>query len=108
MKCFACGGKVERKKVPFNMYGIKLGNFEAEVCTKCGEVVFDEKVSDQIDKVAKEKGIWGLERKSKVIMSGNSMAIRIPKSIVDFLKIKQGEDVFIHPEEHKLIVEMKH
>ena len=108
MKCYECEGKIERKKVPFSMHGIKLGNFEAEVCSKCGEIVFDEKVSDQIDKVAKEKGIWGLERKSKVIMSGNSMAIRIPKTIVDFLKIKQGEEVFMHPEEHKLVVEMKH
>ena len=54
---YKCEGEVERKKVPFSMYGIKLGNFEAEVCTKCGEVVFDEKVSDQIDKVAKEKKV---------------------------------------------------
>ena len=54
MKCFDGGGKIERKEVPFSVQCIKLGNFEAEVCNKCGEIVFDEKVSDQIDKVAKE------------------------------------------------------
>ena len=59
-KCLECGGNVLRKKIPFFVNNIKLGNFEAEICTKCGDEVFDEKVSDKIDKISKEKNLWGL------------------------------------------------
>ncbi len=60
-KCEECGGKLVKKNVDFSMYGITLGKFVAEVCLKCGEEVFDEKTSDEIDRIAKQKGLFGLE-----------------------------------------------
>ncbi len=48
MNCEECGGKIIKKKVSFNMYGFSLGKFPAEVCTKCGEEVFGEDMSDHI------------------------------------------------------------
>ncbi len=105
MKCSECGGKVEKKKIDFSIYGISLGKFDAEVCQKCGEEVFDEKVSEQIDKKAKDLDLWSLGKKTKVIKAGNSLAIRIPKKLADFLKLKPGQEVFSHPDKNKLIIE---
>lgn len=104
-KCEECGGKVVKKKVDFSLYGTSLGKFDAEVCMKCGEKVFDEKISDKIDEIAKKKGLWGLDIKTKITQAGNSLAIRIPKKIVDFLKLKKEEQVFMHPQDHKLVIE---
>jgi len=44
---------MERKKVPYNFGSISLGSFDADVCTKCGEVFFTEEASDAIDAKAK-------------------------------------------------------
>ena len=57
-KCDECGGKIVKKLVDFGLYGVSLGKFNAEVCTKCGEECFDEETSDMIDEVAKAKGLW--------------------------------------------------
>ncbi len=102
--CEGCGGKIEKKKIEFTIYGELLGLFPAEICTKCGEELFDEEVSEEIDRVAKEKGIWGLEASTKVAKVGSSYAIIINKRIADFLELKQGENVHIHPENRKKIV----
>ncbi len=56
-----CGGEVTNKKVNFDLYGINLGKFEAEICKKCGEELFSEEVSKEIDKSAKKRGLWGLK-----------------------------------------------
>jgi len=42
-----------KKKVPYNFGSISLGSFDADVCTKCGEVFFTEEASDAIDAKAK-------------------------------------------------------
>ena len=104
-KCEECEGKFVRKKVEFIMYGINLGNFPADVCTKCGEELFDEKTSEEIDKVAKEKGLWGLARKVKIVKIGNSLAVRIPKVLSDFLGLKEGKEALIRPDKDKIIIE---
>ncbi len=57
-KCDECGGKMLVKKVPFILSGKNLGEFEAFVCSFCGQQLFTEEVSDQIDNVAKEMGLW--------------------------------------------------
>ncbi|MFH1510759.1 MAG: AbrB/MazE/SpoVT family DNA-binding domain-containing protein [Candidatus Woesearchaeota archaeon] len=51
--------------------------------------------------------IWGLGVKTKFTKTGNSIAVRIPKKIADYLKIKSGKEAFIHPEDNTLIVEAK-
>lgn len=104
IKCEECNGKIIRKKVPFKLYGIELGVFPAEICSKCNEEVYDEETLDKIDKIAKQKGLWGLESRTKVGEVGNSLDIRITKKIADFIGLKKGEDVLIHPENKKRIV----
>ncbi len=103
-KCEECKGKIIRKKVPFKLYGIELGMFTAEICQKCNEEIYDEDTLDKINKAAKQKGLWGLESKTKVGEVGNSLDIRISKKIADFIGLKKGEDILVHPENKKRIV----
>ena len=109
MKCPNCEkGELKKKKIREEMYGIYLGDFPAEVCLKCGESFVDSTTMKKIEKKAKEKGVWGLGMKTKIAKAGNSIVIRIPKKIVDFLKLKKGEEAFIHPGgDSKLIIESK-
>ncbi len=108
MKCPMCEGDMERKKVPYTVGSVKLGTFEADVCPSCGEIFFTEKSSDAIDKEAKELGLWGLERKGKIGYSGNSLIVRIPKKVAEFMKLKKGGEILIKPEDKKrLIIEIE-
>lgn len=66
-KCEECDGKIIRKEVEVIMYGVTLWKFLADVCNNYGEEVFDEKVSEEIDRIAKKKGLWGLAKKIKVV-----------------------------------------
>ncbi|MBI2673231.1 YgiT-type zinc finger protein [Candidatus Woesearchaeota archaeon] len=104
-ECEECGGKLVKKKVEFKMYGISLGEFPAEVCTKCDEEVFDEKTSKEIDAVAKKKGLWGLAKKVKIVKIGSSLAVRIPKAISDFLGLEEGKEALMKPDKNKIIIE---
>ena len=105
--CEECGGKIDKKQVDYLLLGQNLGKFEAEVCNKCGEQVFDENVSDKIEKKSKELGLWGLHAKVKVNQLGNSIAVTVTKPISEFLKLKKGKDVLIYPEnKNRLIVEI--
>lgn len=106
-KCEECNGKIIKKKIEFKLYGESVGFFPAEVCTNCGEEIFDESTSDKIDEIAKEKGLWGLESKAKITEVGSSIAVVINKKIAEFLGIKKGEEVYIHPEsKHKIAIEV--
>jgi hypothetical protein len=87
------------------MFGIYLGEFPAEICNKCNESFTDEKTTRAIGEAAKKIGIWGLGKKTKITKTGNSLAVRIPKEIADFLKLKEGNDAYIHPEKDRIIIE---
>ena len=89
------------------IYGVYLGDFPAKKCSFCGEIWTDGKTMEKIEKIAKEKRVWGLGIKTKIIKTGNSLAVRIPKKIADFLKLKKEKEVFIHPQDNKLVVELK-
>ncbi len=79
-KCPMCGkGSLIRKKVDETMFGVDLGRFSEWVCNRCGESFTDEKTTRAIIGRAKQKGIWGLGKKVKVVRSGNSLVIRIPQ-----------------------------
>ncbi|HLD88926.1 MAG TPA: AbrB/MazE/SpoVT family DNA-binding domain-containing protein [Candidatus Nanoarchaeia archaeon] len=106
MKCPICGiGELKKTKIKEMMFGVYLGEFTAEVCPHCGESFTDQETTRSIEMAAKKKGIWGLGVKTKVAKTGNSLAIRIPQRIAKFLKLKEGEETYIHPEKNKLIVE---
>jgi len=104
--CPMCNkGKLRLEKQEVEMLGFKLGKFPVEVCPKCGEKFFDEKTSEKINQKAKELGLWGLSRKTKVSEVGNSLAVRIPKKLAEFLGITSGTDVEVRPEGKKIVIE---
>jgi YgiT-type zinc finger domain-containing protein len=105
-KCYICEkGELKKKKVDYSLYGESLGKFEAEVCTKCGDTFFSEETSDKITLVAKKKGLWGLEAKTKIGQSGSTLDVRLPQKIIAYMKLKKGKEVTIIPEsKHKLVL----
>lgn len=106
MKCPICDkGILENGKIKEIMFGVYLGEFPAQICTKCNESFTDEKTTKKIEELAKKKGLWGLGKKTKITKTGNSLAVRIPKDIADFLNLKEGSEAYIHPEKNKLVIE---
>lgn len=106
MKCPICNiGILKKDKIKEYMYGVYLGEFPAEICAKCGESFTDSVTTKKIEESAKKKGVWGLSAKTRITKTGNSLAVRIPKKIADYLKLESGKEVYIHPEKNKLILE---
>ena len=97
MKCIICNCETIKKSVEYKESGVSLGNFSAYVCQKCGETYFDEKIAEKIQQKSKQMGLFGLANRAKVAEIGNSIAIRIPKEIAEFLKLKKGKEVVIFP-----------
>ena len=107
-KCPICEkGELKKDKIEESMFGVYLGEFPAEMCTKCGESFTDADTTKKIEEAAKKKGIWGLSAKTKITRTGNSLAVRIPKKLAEYLKLKDGEEAYVHPEKNKLIVETR-
>jgi len=54
MKCIQCQGKLKRGKVPFHVdrknYHLVMDDVPAWVCPQCGEVYFEDKAVDSIQK----------------------------------------------------------
>lgn len=106
MKCPVCGkGELRKGKIKETMFGIYLGEYQAEICSKCNESFTDERTTKAIEESARAKGIWGLGKKTKITKAGNSLAVRIPKDIANFLKLEEGKEAYIHPEKDKIIIE---
>lgn len=102
--CEECGWKIENKVVNYDYLGEHIGKYEAEVCSKCGEIVFDEDVSKKIERKVKEIGLYGLGASTKVGIAGSSFVIRITKKLADFLKLEKGEDIHIYPESKRRVI----
>ena len=105
MKCPICNGTLKENVTKENMFGVYLGEFPTKTCNKCNESFTDEKTTKEIEDAAKKKGIWNLGRKTKITKSGNSLAVRIPKEIVNYLHLKEGKETYIYPENNKIIIE---
>jgi hypothetical protein len=86
------------------LYGVSLGKFDAEVCNSCNEKFFGEKASDEIDKIAKQKGLWGLEAETTIGKAGDSLIVRINKQLATFFKLKKGGKIRIRPEDERHII----
>ena len=77
------------------------------ICRECEEKFYEDSVLDNIDKAAKKNGLWGLEHKTKLNIVGNSLAVRLSKSQIEFGKLKKGEDVVVYPEsKNRFIIEV--
>ncbi|MBI2559077.1 AbrB/MazE/SpoVT family DNA-binding domain-containing protein [Candidatus Woesearchaeota archaeon] len=106
MQCPICEkGILKKGKIKETMFGVYLGEFSADICSNCKESFTDEKTTRAIEETAKKKRIWGLGKKTKITKTGNSLAVRIPKEIADFLKLKNGSEAYIHPEKNKIVIE---
>ncbi len=107
MKCPICNkGNLMKKVVSYKIYGEELGKFPANVCSKCDEQWFDKETALKIEKLEKEKGLFGMTKRSKISYSGNSLIIRIPKDVVKFMNLKKEEAISIYPQsKDKLIIE---
>ena len=107
-KCYICEkGNLKKKKVDYSLYGELIGKFNAEVCDKCGETFFSEEVSEKITEIAKKKGLFGLEAKTKIGQAGSTLDIRLPKKIIAYMKLKKGEEIKLIPEsKNKLIIQV--
>ena len=105
-KCYMCEkGNLLKKKVDYKLYGISIGEFDAEVCNKCSETFFDEEVSKKMTAIAKRKGLWGLQAKTRIGQSGTTLDVRLPKKIITFLQLKKGKEVEIYPQgKNKLVI----
>ena len=90
-------GYLQRKKVPYFLYGDKVGEFEGEVCTACKAEFFNEEQDAVIEKRVKELGFWGLATETRVRQSGNSLSITLPRKIQQFLHVRKGKGVIIMP-----------
>ena len=53
----------EKRQVSYIHKGIYFGEFDAEVCIQCGHTFFPEESFHDIEQIAKEKGLWGIESK---------------------------------------------
>ena len=99
MKCYDCNkGNLTKSKIPYILYGVKIGDFDGEKCNDCGESFYNEKVFDEMTKKVKEKGFYGLETKTKLTKVGNSLDIRLNKRLVEFLGLDKGREATIIPE----------
>src|SRR3989338_2965196 len=108
MECPICEkGILKKGTIKEYMFGVYLGEFPAEICSKCGESFTDSDTTKKIEEAAKKKGIWGLSATTKITKTGNSLAIRIPKKLAVYLNLKNGEEAYIHPDSNKLIIETK-
>ncbi|MBI2667239.1 hypothetical protein HYX17_00540 [Candidatus Woesearchaeota archaeon] len=104
-KCYICEkGNLKKERIEYNLYGISLGKFDALKCPKCSEIFFDEETSKKMTDIAKQKGLWGLEAKTKIGQAGTTLDIRLPRRLIEFLKLKKGKEVNIHPESRDRIV----
>ncbi len=95
-KC-TCGGELKRSKVEVEFFGIDFGLKDAEVCTRCGSEYLDQETMKEIETIVKERNIFGLERKISVTKSGNSLVIRIPPEIAEYLGIHYKSVVQLFP-----------
>ena len=59
---------------------------------------------ERIEEAAKAKGVWGLGAQTTITKTGNSLAVRIPKKLADFLRVRQGQAVYLHPNRKGLLV----
>ena len=105
-KCYICeNGSLRKGKVDYILYGVSIGKFDAKICDKCRETFFDEQVSKKMTEIAKKKGLWGLQAKTKIGQSGTTLDIRLPKKFIEFFNLKKGKEVEIYPEgKNKLII----
>ena len=90
-KCPECGSilKKERREISPGIYA------EVEVCSKCEDEWIDEKEYERLHALFRRK----------IFKIGGSLAVRIPKEIVDAIGLHDGDDLSITKDKNKIIIE---
>ncbi len=102
-----CSGSVKKGIVKEEYLGHSLGEYQGWTCTKCGETMLGAESVRKAQQKAKELGIFGLSERTAIAKSGNSLVVRIKKTLADYLKLNEGRQVFLHPEgKNKLVIEL--
>ncbi len=94
-------GILREKKVDYTLLGKNLGKYNALVCDSCNETIFTGETFKAVEKKAKEMGLWGLAAKTRIGTSGNALDVKLPKSIIDFMRLEKGQEVLIEPLDQK-------
>jgi hypothetical protein len=58
-RCALCGGAIRRETLAYASRGVPFGEFEFDVCSVCGDTLVPKTTSLAIEKIAKERGLWG-------------------------------------------------
>ncbi len=107
IKC-KCGGRLKSGITEVEFFGIDFGLKKADICVECGSEYLSQESLEEIEAEVKRKGLFGLERRARVVASGNSLVIRIPKEMAQSLKIKRDMPIVIYPAEtKKLVIEIQ-
>lgn len=98
MKCDECEkGTLQEKKIDYILLGQNLGKFNALVCNACNETIFTAETFKAVEQIARERGLWGLAAKTRIGTSGNALDVKLPKSLIDFMHLKKGQEVIVEP-----------
>lgn len=96
--CYECEqGKLVKKNVEYEQYGVGIGKYPAKVCSKCGEVFFGGETVEKIELELKKRNLWGLGMKTQIGTSGNSLDLKLAKRLTNFFHLQKGQSVFIEP-----------
>ena len=107
IKC-KCGGRLKSSVTEVEFFGIDFGLKKAEVCVECGSEYLSQELMEEIEGEVKRRGLFGLERRARVVASGNSLVIRIPREMAKSLKIERDMPIVIYPAEtKKLVIEIQ-
>lgn len=92
-----CGGTLKKGYTNVEFFGINFGIKECEICTKCGSEYLSDKVLEEIEQEVKKKKLFGLEKDAKITKSGNSLVVRIPPEIAQFVGARYKNQIRIYP-----------
>lgn len=109
MTCPICeSGTLRKRKVAVEKYGVAVGEFEAEVCTKCGEQIFSEKEAARIESKITSLDLWGNPVDSRIYKVGGNFVVSIKKTVAKTMGIDRPVGVRLIPQakKHQLIVEL--
>ncbi len=110
MKCPICNkGELKKQRVAVEKYGTLIGTFKADVCSACGEQIFDSKEATKVEEKIKELGLWGAPVPTRIYKVGGNFVVSIKKKIAQALGINKPMDVILIPEakNKRFVVELR-
>lgn len=93
------------KKVILDSYeyieGFPLFDVPAYQCKKCGNLFFTEGMANKMEERTEKLKMKSFGFKRTLTVSGKGLVVRVPSDLIDYLDLKEGEDVRIVPVDHK-------